>query len=142
MTDRAEFLAGERTGDVLIYLAAEAVSKPKALADSTYGEAVDGGVVLVLDGEDARGAFRNATGIDIMGFAQEASGTDGAVADDCLSATCPNEGDGDDHTTQFVFAFAEEQNEEVGGIYAEGDVIHAYASCLCGEAFSEKWLIE
>ena len=44
------------------------------------------------------------------------------------------------HDTRFVFAFAEEQNEEVEGLYNEGDVIHAYVQCTCGTAYSEKWL--
>ena len=46
-----------------------------------------------------------------------------------------------DHGVEFVFAFAEEQNEEVGGRYAEGDVIHAYAHCACGENYSQKWVV-
>ena len=54
---------------------------------------------------------------------------------------CP-EGDGDEHAPRFVFAFAEEQNEEVGEIYAEGDVIHAYAVCECGAAYSDRWVVD
>ncbi|WP_214676352.1 DUF5807 family protein, partial [Escherichia coli] len=39
-------------------------------------------------------------------------------------------------------AFAEAQNEEVGGIYAEGDVIHAYAKSSEGAAFSDRWVVD
>jgi hypothetical protein len=79
-----------------------------------------------------------------MGFAQEAMGTEGDIADDCISATCPEDDgeDDEDHHTEFIFAFAEEQNEEVGGIYADGDVVHAYASCSCGASYSDKWNVE
>jgi hypothetical protein len=47
-----------------------------------------------------------------------------------------------EHHPEFVFAFAEAQNEEVGGMYAEGDVIHAYAYCSCGTAYSDKWVAD
>jgi hypothetical protein len=136
-TQRAEFLAGERPSDVHIFLHESAVSDIEALAE--HGERLDDGLVLVMDGERARGVFQRATGIDPMGFAREAMDTDGDVDADCAGGTCP-EGDGEDHHPRFVFAFAEEQNEEVGGLYAEGPVIHAYVSCACGEAYSDKWV--
>ena len=31
--------------------------------------------------------------------------------------------------------------EAVGDIYAEGDVIHAYAACECGTTYSDKWVV-
>ncbi|MDG5775552.1 DUF5807 family protein [Haloarculaceae archaeon H-GB2-1] len=142
MSDRAEFLAGDRPDDVHIFLARHVVSNPDALAAQDYGEKVDGGIVLVLPGDEARGSFRNATGIDVMGFAQEAMGTEGDIDGECITATCPEAEGEEDHHTEFIFAFAEEQNEEVGGIYAEGDVIHAYASCSCGASYSDKWNVE
>jgi len=138
-TPRAEFLAGQRPTDVHIYLHESAVSNVDALAD--HGERLDDGIVLVMDGEQARSVFGRATGIDPMGFAREAMDTDGDVADDCTSGSCP-QGDGDDHRPQFVFAFAEEQNEEAGGLYAEGPVIHAYVSCACGASYSDKWVAD
>lgn len=135
MTDREAFLAGESPEDVHIFLHDDAVSNVDALVD--HGERVEDGIVLVLDGEQARGVFQSATGIDPMAFAKEAMGTDGEVHPDCTGGVCPACGEDD---AQFVFAFAEAQNEEVGGLYAEGAVIHAYVSCGCGEAYSEKWV--
>lgn len=41
-----------------------------------------------------------------------------------------------------MFAFAEEQNGEVGGLYAEGEVIHAYVACTCGQRYSDKWVAD
>jgi hypothetical protein len=41
---------------------------------------------------------------------------------------------------RFTFAFVEARNEEVGGIYAEGPVVHAYAACTCGETYSQRWV--
>ncbi|MBV0903790.1 DUF5807 family protein [Haloarcula salina] len=142
MTNHAEFLAGERPDDVLFFLHEDAVSNPGALAD--YADAVEYGHVLVLPGDDGRSAFQSATGIDPMGLAQQAMGTEGHVHDDLTGADCPvaEEEPDIDHTTRFVFAFAEEQNEDVGGLYAEGDVIHAYAVCACGERYSDKWVVE
>jgi len=141
-TAREEFLAGDRPADVHIYLHEGAVSDVEALAD--HGERVDDGIVLVLDGEQARGVFQRATGIDPMGFAREAMDTDGDVDRNCTGGTCPAGdgagGGGGDHHARFVFAFAEEQNEEAGGLYAEGPVIHGYVSCACGERYSEKWV--
>ena len=141
-TARGEFLAGERPEDVHIYLHEGAVSDIEALTE--YGERVEDGIVLVLDGEQARGVFQRATGIDPMGFARKAMDTDGEVDRDCAGGMCPaGEGEtGGEHRARFVFAFAEEQNEEAGGLYAEGPVIHGYVSCVCGESYSEKWVAD
>ena len=136
MTDaRAEFLAGQRPEDVAIYLADAAVDDPSTL--DSYGERVDDGTLIVVDGEKGRSAFQAATGMDAMGFAKQAMGADGEISEELTGGTCP---EGEDHATRFVFAFAEEQNEEVGGLYGEGDVIHAYAQCECGTAYSHKWI--
>ena len=135
-TDREEFLAGERPSDVHVFLSEDAVGDLDAL--ESHGERVENGIALVMDGEQARDVFRRTTGIDPMALAQEAMGTDGSVADDCTDGNCP---DGDGHAPDFVFAFAEEQNEEVGGIYADGPVIHAYVACECGTRYSDKWTV-
>jgi len=142
MSKHTEFLAGERLEDVLFFLHEDAVSNPGALA--AYADPVGDGLVLVLSGDDGRNAFQSATGIDPMGLAQDAMKTDGVVHDDLTDANCPvaEEEPAENHTTKFVFAFAEGQNEEVGGVYAEGDVIHAYAVCACGERYSDKWVVE
>lgn len=150
MSDREEFLAGERPEDVLMYFSDEAVSGIEALAER--GERVDGGVVLVVDGEKGRSAFQSAVGVDPMQFAKRAMGTEGMVYPDCTGGVCPGvDGPGgaddagdeadEDHDARFVFAFAEEQNDEVGGLYAEGDVVHAYAVCNCGQRYSQKWVV-
>jgi hypothetical protein len=141
MSNYAEFLAGERPDDVLFFLQEDAVSNPEALSE--YADPVDNGLVLVLPGDNGRDAFQSATGIDPMGLAQQAMKTDGDIDDDLSGANCPDAEDepAANHTTKFVFAFAEEQNDEVGGLYAEGDVIHAYAVCSCGERYSDKWVV-
>jgi len=61
-SDREQFLAGERPTDVHIYLHEDSVSDLDAL--EAHGERVDDGIVLVMDGEKARGVFQTATGID------------------------------------------------------------------------------
>ena len=133
MSKRDEFLAGDRPDDVALFLADSFVSG-YTLAE--YGKSVPNGTLLVVPGETGRSVFKKATEMDAMNFAKQAMGTEGTVAADLAGGDCP-EGD---HDVQFVFAFAEEQNEEVGGLYAEGDVIHAYAYCDCGTAFSQKWV--
>lgn len=135
--EREAFLAGERPDDVHIFLSSDSVSKIDAL--EAHGERVEDGIALVMDGEQARTTFQRTTGIDPMGLAQEAMGSEGDVSSDCTDGTCPA-GTGEKHTPQFIFAFAEEQNEAVGGLYAEGDVIHAYVACACGERYSHKWV--
>jgi len=142
MTDFEAFLAGDRPDDVAFFLHDEAVSNPDALSE--YARPVGDGIVLVLPGEQGRSAFQSTTGIDPMGLAQEAMDTDGEIKADLAGGSCPAADDrpGDDHHVRFVFAFAEERNEEVGGLYAEGDVLHAYAVCACGERYSEKWVID
>ena len=162
---REAFLAGERTDDVVLYLAESAVDALETLArvgervegsdgdeaseggaDGEGGDDADGGgepgVVIVADGERGRNAFRSATGVDAMAFAQEAMEIEGLVDSDLTGGTCPDTPEGGDHGTRFIFAFAEAQNEAVGGIYAEGDVIHAYAQCACGVAYSDRWVVE
>jgi len=139
-TDREAFLAGQRPDDIHIYLHDESVSDPDALAD--YGDHVEDGIVLVLDGAQARTVFQRATGIDPMGLAREAMDTEGAVARDCADATCPVGGHSEEHHPRFIFAFAEAQNEDAGGLYAQGPVIHAYVACTCGERYSDRWVVD
>lgn len=138
MSDREAFLAGDRPDDVLVYLAEAILGDPAALED--VGEPVEGGVVLVAPGDDGRQALRSAVDVDPMALAQDAVGTEGAVDRNCTGATCPAAGDGADHALQFLFAFAEAENPEAGGLYAEGDVVHAYAQCACGERYSDRWV--
>lgn len=142
MRDREEFLAGERPEDVAFFLHEDSVSNLEALAD--HAETVENGVVLVLPGEKGRRAFQSVVGLDPMGLAQQAMETTGEIDDGLTGGTCPAREDGPetDHTVQFVFAFTEAKNEDVGGLYAEGDVIHAYAVCSCGETYSEKWVAD
>lgn len=137
---RDEFLAGERLDDVALYLSDDAVDDPGALADR--GERVEDGVVLVVDGERGRSAFSAATGTDAMGFAKTAMDRDGEIHRDLTGGGCPEDDGEGSHAVRFLLAFAEEQNEDVGGIYAEGNVIHAYAQCSCGVAYSEKWVAD
>ncbi len=140
-SDRGAFLAGDRPADVLTYLADDAVSNPGAL--EAHGERVDGGTVLVLPGDDARSVFGQAAGIDPMALARDAMDTGGEIHRDCTGGVCPageGSGDGSPHRARLVFAFAEAQNEEAGGLYAEGDVIHAYVACACGERYSDRWV--
>ena len=141
MTDatdaRSAFLAGECPDDVALFISDDAVDDPDVL--DAYGERVDGGTLLIVDGEKGRSAFKAATGTDAMGFAKQAMGTEGEIRPDLTGGSCPD-AESEEHGTRFVFAFAEEQNEDVGGLYAEGDVIHAYAQCSCGTAYSHKWI--
>jgi len=100
-------------------------------------------VRLVLDGETGRSAFQAGTGMDAMEFAQSAMGTEGTIDRTLDGGDCPfaEKRPDEDHGVRFVFAFAEGQNEEVGGLYAEGDVVHAYAHCTCGGNYSDKWIV-
>lgn len=136
-TRREQFLAGHRPDDVLIYLHEEGVNNIDALAD--HGQRTEEGVVLVLPGEQGRQAFQQATSLDPMNFAGMAMKNEGTIHRDCTGGECP-EGSGPDHYVKFVFAFAEEGQEQAGGIYEEGTVVHAYAACACGTTYSEKWV--
>lgn len=132
------FLAGERLDDVAIYIDEGQLGDDHNLGEA--GEEVDTGIVLVVPGETGRNAFAQATGIGAMEFAKEAMGREGEIESTLAGGVCPDEGDGDAHNIEFVLSFAEAQNEEVGGMYEEGDVIHAYGHCSCGVNFSQKWL--
>ncbi|WP_137289335.1 DUF5807 family protein [Natronorubrum halophilum] len=137
MTDpREEFLAGERPDDVALFLADSYVSDDRL---ERFGERVEDGIVIVVDGESGRNAFQAATDMEAMQFAKSAMDLEGEIDDDLADGRCPDATEGEEHAVQFVFAFAEEQNEDVGGIYAEGDVVHAYAQCTCGTAYSDRW---
>ena len=161
MTARSEFLAGERPDDVAIYLADEHLRNAEALADRA--ERVEGGYVLVLEGERGRRVFQTVAGEAPMEFAQDATEREGPIERDLTGGVCPeDDGSGDadtdastdadvdadasseagaDHVVRFVLAFAQEQTDDVGGLYEEGDVIHAYARCACGAAFSDRWVV-
>jgi hypothetical protein len=141
--DRREFLDGERPADVLLFFAESAVSDLGTL--SQHGEAVENGVALVLEAERGRSAFEGGTGIDPMTLAGAAMDAEGKIDLEAFDGECPETGGGanaDEHAPRLVFAFAEERNEEVGGIYAEGDVLHAYAVCECGSVYSERWVAD
>jgi hypothetical protein len=145
MSKLQEFLAGERPEDVALYLSGSFLDADSRLWN--VGEETDDGVVIVVDGEIARNAFTAGTGMDAMEIAQTAMGADDDVSPDLSGGTCPEADDGedesdDDHEAEFVFAFAEEQNEDVGGLYAEGSVVHAYAQCACGTAYSDRWVVD
>ncbi|MFB6131336.1 MAG: DUF5807 family protein [Salinigranum sp.] len=145
MSKLEEFLAGDRPDDVALYLADEYLDGEGKIA--RIGESVEGGVVLVVPGEEGRRAFAAGTGTDAMAFARGAMDTEGRIDSDIGGGECPEADAGDSeaadgaHRVAFVFAFAEERNEEVGGIYAEGDVIHAYARCTCGTDYSDRWVV-
>jgi hypothetical protein len=134
MNELDEFLAGDRLEDVALFLSEEYLDEDGRLAD--HGDPVDGGVVLVVDGDRGRDLFAAGTGMDAMAFARGAMETDGRIDRDLAGGDPPDGG-----RVQFVFAFAEAQNEEVGGIYAEGDVVHAYAKSSEGAAFSDRWVV-
>ena len=138
MSKLEAFLAGERLDDVALFLTHDHLDDEGKIAN--YGEDVDDGVVLVVPGDEGRQMFASGTGMDAMNFAKGAMGTEGSIAPDLGGGDCP-EGDGEDHGVKFVFAFAEAENPDVGGIYEEGDVIHAYAQCECGQSYSHKWVV-
>ena len=135
-----EFLAGDRLDDVVFFVSDAILDDDSRLRD--VGTATDDGVRLVLDGETGRSAFRAGTGMDAMAFAKESMGTDGRIDRSLDGGDCPfaAERPDDDHGVRFVFAFAEAENEDVGGRYAEGDVVHAYAHCGCGGSYTHKWV--
>ena len=139
---REQFLAGEDTDSVVLYLADTVVDNLDALAERSYADPVDDGVVLVVPGERGRELLPKLLGEDAMEFAGQAMRTEGHVERDLTGGDCPNSDDDHDHTAEFVFAFAEEENEEAGGRYAEGAVIHAYVRCACGTSYSERWVVE
>jgi hypothetical protein len=139
MSKLDEFLAGERLEDVALFLTHEYLDEEGKIAN--YGQEVENGVVLVVPGDDGRGMFASGTGMDAMEFAQGAMGNRGEIDTDLGGGDCPEAEPDENHNVKFVFAFAEEQNEEVGGLYEEGDVIHAYAQCECGTAYSDRWVV-
>ena len=134
-TDLDAFLAGERLDHVALYLTDDYLDDEGTLA--ARGTAVEGGVVLVVPGDRGRDLFSAGTGMDAMAFAKEAMATEADIDRTLQGGTCPECGAG----AAFVLAFAEAQNEAVGRIYADGDVIHAYAACPDGDAFSDRWLV-
>ncbi|XVH32694.1 DUF5807 family protein [Haloferacaceae archaeon DSL9] len=141
MSNLAEFLAGERLDDVAIYISEEYLDENLMVAN--YGEEVETGTVLVVPGDEGRAAFSQGTGLDPMRFAGAAMGREGQIHERLDGGVCPDDDETepeDEHRVEFIFAFAEAENQEVGGLYADGDVIHAYAHCSCGTNFSQKWI--
>ncbi|GAB3420903.1 DUF5807 family protein [Haloparvum alkalitolerans] len=141
MSDLDAFLSGDRPDDVVLFISDSYLDDDSRLRE--VGRETDGGVRVVVDGETGRSAFKAGTGMDAMAFAKEAMANEGEIAHTLDGGACPfaDEDPEADHEVRFVFAFAEAQNEEVGGLYAEGDVVHAYAHCACGESYSHKWVV-
>lgn len=141
MSDYDAYLAGDRTDHVALYLSDSYVSDVESLADRADAERVAEGVVLVVDGERGRSVFQKITGMAAMDFGSAAMDNPSHVDADLAGGDCPEAASGSgDHHPEFVFSFAEAQNEDVGGLYAEGDVIHAYVYCSCSTAYSDKWV--
>jgi len=134
---RDEFLAGDRPDEVAMFVAEE--DAVPALAER--GIETERGVLLVLPGEDGRAAFSAGTGTDAMTFAGEAMDREGRIAPTLDDGECPDDDGDGGHAVRFLLAFAEAENPAVGGQYAEGDVIHAYAKCDCGVAYSDRWVV-
>ncbi|QCC48757.1 DUF5807 family protein [Halobellus limi] len=156
MSQLDAFLAGERHDDVALFLTEEYLDSQGKLPK--MGETVDSGYVLVVPGDDGRRAFAAGTGMDAMEFARGAMESRGHISRSLDGGECPEAetaGSGDDatdadseddvadgdHDVEFIFAFSEAQNEEVGGLYARGAVVHAYAHCACGASYSDKWVV-
>lgn len=139
MSKVAEYLAGERLDDVALFLTHEYLDSEGKLPN--MGEEVENGYILVVPGDDGRRAFAAGTGMDAMQFAKTAMDTDGDIDQDLSGGVCPDAAPDENHETKFIFSFAEAQNEEVGGIYEDGDVVHAYAKCTCGTAYSDRWVV-
>ena len=141
MSKHEAFLAGERPDDVAFFLHEDTVENIGALDD--YAESVEDGIILVLPGDQGRDAFQKAAGLDPMALSQRAAKTDGTIDPDLTGGICPAAEDEpeENHTAKVVFSFVQEQTPEADGIYTEGDVIHGYAVCTCGEAYSQKWLV-
>jgi hypothetical protein len=139
---RRAFVSGDRPEDVALFLAEGLVDDLDALAE--YGDRVEDGMVLVMEGETGRSVFQKATNMEAMAFAGRAMKTEGEIAPDLTHGTCPKREtveDEDDHRTRFVFAFVEEQTDDVDGLVADGDAVFAYAHCTCGAAYSQRWLV-
>ncbi|WP_336021553.1 DUF5807 family protein [Halobellus salinisoli] len=163
MSKLEEFLAGERHEDVALFLTEAYLDSQGKLPK--MGETVESGYVLVVPGDDGRRAFSAGTGMDAMEFARGAMAERGHISRTLDGGECPeaaaetddddvdaaetdaddsdaDESDSvDDHEVEFIFAFSEEQNEEVGGLYERGEVVHAYAHCECGASYSDKWVV-
>lgn len=140
MPDLETFLAGRAPDYVAIVLADAVVDDPEILAD--HAEPVEDGLALVLGGATGRQVFQRATGQDPMAFARAAGDRDGHVERDLNGGDCPAAGVAGEHYPTIVFSFAEPQNEAVGGLYAEGPVVHAYVQCECGARYADKWVVE
>ena len=156
MGERAGLLAGDRCEEGVLYCRGVFWDADPRLRD--VGTETDDGVRLVLDGETGRDAFAAGTGMDAMSFAGDAMGTSGVIARSLDAGVCPDadadagaasdaaagtsaDAAAEDHAVRFLLAFAEAQNEAVGGRYADGDVIHAYAHCACGARYADRWVV-
>ncbi|MWV63722.1 hypothetical protein GRS48_02625 [Halorubrum sp. JWXQ-INN 858] len=124
-TGRSAFQAGTGMG-------AMEFAQTATRTEGRIARSLDDGECPFVDAEDATEEAEEGAEVD----AEDAESDPGDAESDA-------EGDAfaGDHEVRFVFAFAEGQNEEVGGIYAEGDVVHAYAHCACGESYSHKWVV-
>lgn len=141
MSDLDAFRDGNRHDDVAMYLSDAFLDQGSKLYE--MGETREKGVLLIVPGEKGRNAFQAGTGMKAMEFAGAAMDREGDIAATLDAGHCPDTGAETDssHDVEFVFAFTEPENPDVGGLYADGDVLHAYAHCACGTSYSHKWVI-
>lgn len=130
------FRDGKRPDDIAFYVADAIVDQPERL--KSVGTAVGDGTIFVLPGSKGRDVFKQTTGEAAMEFAGQAMKHSGDIAATLDAGHCPA---CEQDAVELVLAFVEQAHPEVGGRYADGPVLHAYARCGCGEYYSDSWSV-
>ena len=138
MNSYDEFLAVNRHDDIVLFLSEHVVDEHSAIRDQALS--VETGCVLTISGTRAQQIVESAIGMGPMAFAKKAMGTRVHVDRELKDAACPS--GHTDHETEFILAFSEAENQAVGGLYAQGPVIHAYTQCSCGALAADKWVAD
>lgn len=132
----AAFTAGDRPADIAVYVADSVVDRPDRLG--AVGTRVADGTVIVLPGDKGKAVFERTIGESAMDFAGRAMQHSGVITRTLDGGQCP---DCSADAVELLLAFVEEAHPEVGGRYADGPVLHAYARCRCGTHYSDSWSV-
>lgn len=141
MQSFGRFIAGEKPKHILLYHGIGAGKLPDQAAKLAHD--IEDGHVMVLPAAMAQEIADKVLIPDLSTFSERSRERGGAIESFLTAGTCPEAMDnGKGHTLEQIFAFVQPKDELLGGIYAKGDVMHAYALCSCQTYYSDRWVVD
>ncbi|WP_254280489.1 DUF5807 family protein [Haloarcula marina] len=141
MQSHEQFIAGNRPGHIMLFQHENATSLPDDASKVAKNAAE--GKMIIQPAVMARDLIDKVLVPNISQFTELSQKRQGNIEPYLTSGDCPeaNSNHDEDHIIEQLFAFVQPKHNSLGGIYADGDVMHAYARCSCQVHYSDRWVI-